>query len=316
MNEAAGVVTGSGTRTHQDTVVICGGRGFIGSALVQALTARGYSVLVLSRSGSGETHHGASVLAYSELAQLRACRAVINLAGADIAGGRWTAARKQELRGSRLETTALLCEWVRQLQSPPQVFVSASAIGYYGETGETPVDESAAAGHDFASRLCRDWEAALDLPADIRRVILRIGVVLGPRGGALRRMLPAFRLGLGGPIGHGRQWMSWIALADLLNLILSALDDAKYAGVYNAVAPEPVRNRDFARALGGVLHRPALLPVPAFVLRLLLGEMSSLLLGSQRILPQHALEQGFQFRYAEIEQALATALGQVDESGG
>lgn len=291
----------------QDTVVISGGSGFIGSALVPALLAQGLQPIVLSRQ-AGPRADGTEVLTYDALDQLQACRAVINLAGADIAGARWSARRKQELRDSRLQTTRRLCQWAGRLAQPPELFLSASAIGYYGDTGEQAVDEDSPPGDDFGAGLCRDWEATLRLPERTRQVILRIGVVLGPGGGALQRMLLPFRLGLGGPIGHGRQWMSWVAMEDLLGMVLAALKQPAYAGVYNAVAPAPVRNADFARSLGRVLHRPAILPLPAFVLRLLMGEMSSLLLGSQRVLPGRLQAQGFDWRLPDLDTALQAAV--------
>ncbi len=290
-------------QSQDGAIIIAGGTGYIGRAVQAALQERGTPVIVLSRRPGAAPEAG-----YPALGQIGACRGVVNLAGANIAGGRWTHRRQAALRASRLDTTTLLCGWIRQQKAPPPAFVSASAIGYYGDTGDQPVDEDGPAGSDFGAQLCRDWERSIDLPAQTREVVLRFGVVLGPGGGALQRMLPAFRLGLGGRLGHGRQWMSWIALDDAVRLIVQALEEPKMRGVYNAVAPEPVRNAHFARALGGALHRPAVLPVPAAVLRLLLGEMSSLLLGSQRVVSARLPALGFQFRYPTLQGALMHAL--------
>ncbi len=291
----------------KDAILISGGSGFIGSALVPALSARGMTPLVISRQPV-RTCHGAPVIGYEGLKDLDSCRAIINLAGADIAGGRWSERRKKELRDSRLQTTGRLSAWARQLSQPPGLFLSASAIGYYGETGENEASEESTAGQDFGARLCADWEAEIAAPEATRTVILRIGVVLGKGGGALKRMHLPFLLGLGGPIGDGRQWMSWVALDDLVAMMLAALDQQDYRGVYNAVAPEPVRNGQFARSLGRVLKRPACLPMPAPVLRALMGEMSGLLLGSQRVLPRRLQEQGFEWQLPELEGALGRAL--------
>ncbi len=292
-------------------VLVTGGRGFVGTALVQHLVQRGEKVVVLSRESGGE-HCGAPVISYAELAQVGAARGCVNLAGANIAGGRWSSARKQELRGSRLTVTQQISEWAQGLSQPLEFLINASAIGYYGETGEAVVTESSPCGAGFAAELCRDWEAAIDLPPATRSVIFRIGVVLGARGGALQRMLPPFKFGLGGPIGNGQQWMAWIALDDLIDLMLAAMEDVSMQGVYNAVAPNPVRNGEFARSLGRVLHRPAVLPVPAFLLKMLLGEMSELLLGSQRVVSDRLSSTAFQFSYPRVDKALARAVaGQV-----
>ncbi len=296
------------TETQQSRpIVVAGGRGFIGTALVQQLKARGDEVVVVSRTGGG-THAGAPVYAYQDLDTLRCVRGVINLAGADIAGRRWSQARKQELRESRLNPTRALCAWVRGLQAVPECFINASAIGYYGPTGDVPVSEADLAGNDFGAQLCRDWEAAIEVPNGCRTVIFRIAVVLGPGGGALQRMLPPFRWGLGGPLGSGQQWMSWIALADLLALIIRSIDDPQWHGAYNAVAPQTVRNREFAKTLGQVLQRPAVLPLPACVLRGALGEMSGLLLAPQRIETQRLSEHAFTFKHAALESALHAAV--------
>jgi uncharacterized protein (TIGR01777 family) len=195
----------------------------------------------------------------------------------------------------------------------PAVILSASAVGYYGDRGEEKLEEASPPGEGFLAEVCRDWEGALlDGPADgTRRAAFRIGMVLGPGGGAMARLLPVFRAGLGGRLGNGRQWMSWIHVEDLAELLLFALQTPSVSGVLNAVAPQPVTNREFTRTLAGVLRRPALLPAPAFALRLLLGEMSSILLESQRALPSTALAQGFSFRFPELRAALEDVCGRA-----
>lgn len=283
-------------------LLIAGGRGFVGSALVQALQQRGDPVIVLSRAPGG-THCGAPVMGYAELNHLSWARGIVNLAGEDIAGARWTDRRKAKLRKSRLDVTQRLSDWARSCAKAPEFFIGASAIGYYGRSEERILTEDSPVGSGFGAELCRDWESAVQPPETTRRVILRIGVVLG-QGGALARMLPAFRLGLGGRMGNGRQWMAWIALDDLVSLMIAAIDDRRYAGVYNAVAPEPVRNRDFALALARSLHRPALLPMPGFVLQLLMGEMSTLLLDSQRVTSTRLPAISFRFSYPLLDVAL------------
>jgi len=235
----------------------------------------------------------------------------VNLAGASIAAGRWTEARKRLLWSSRVDATQSLIAALSRLSPPPAVFISASAVGYYGDRGDELLTEASAPGKDFLAQLAQNWEAAAQQAAQhgMRTVILRFGMVLAPHGGALARMLPPFRFGLGGPLGSGRQWVSWIALEDAVGIITQALEHAEWGGVYNAVAPEPVRNRDFARALGHVLGRPAALPVPAVALRLLFGELAdALLLASQRVIPQRLQAVGYQYAYNDLTMALAAML--------
>lgn len=279
-------------------VLITGGSGFIGRALCTELRRAGATATVLSRRPDAvRLPVGAQVV--GSLEGLPAVDAVVNLAGENLAGGRWTAARKQRFRDSRLDVTRQLVDWLARLPAAqrPKVLVSASAIGYYGLGGEQPLDESAPAGEDFAAGLCRDWEAAA-MRAEalgLRVCRLRIGIVLGHSGGALAQMLPAFRLGLGGRLGNGRQWMSWIRRNDLARMIVWLLNKPDARGAYNGTAPEPVRNAEFTGALAAALRRPALLPVPAPVLRLALGEMAELLLHGHPVLPTRALAEGFEF---------------------
>lgn len=290
-------------------LLITGGTGFIGRPLCKALLARGHEVTVLSRNPARARLPG-KVRLVERLDGLRDIEGVVNLAGENLADGRWTSTRKQAFHDSRIGTTRRLVEWMESLPRRPSVLISGSAIGYYGAHGDEELTESAAAGEDFAARLCRDWEAEA-LRAEglgVRVCRLRIGVVLSPGGGALAKMLPAFRLGLGGRMGDGQQWMSWIRRADLVQLILWLLRTPAAVGAYNATAPDPVRNAEFAALLAAALKRPALLPMPAPVLRAMFGEMSELLLKGQRVMPAKALAEGFQFRSPRLEMALGDML--------
>jgi uncharacterized protein (TIGR01777 family) len=237
--------------------------------------------------------------------------AVVHLAGESIAAGRWTAAVKERIRRSRVDGTRLLAETLARLERRPRVLVSASAVGYYGDRGDEPLTEESPPGVGFLADVARAWEAAAD-PAravGIRVVHPRLGLVLAREGGALPRMALPFRLGLGGVIGSGRQYWSWIALPDAVRVIERALADATLAGPVNAVAPAPATNREFTRALGRVLGRPTLLPFPALGVRLLMGEMGrALLLGSARVLPRRLERAGFRFEHPELEGALRGAL--------
>lgn len=237
--------------------------------------------------------------------------AVVNLLGEPIAAGRWTRSRRAAIRDSRVLGTRNLAKAIFALSPRPRVFVSGSAIGYYGPRGDEELDEGAAPGEGYLASLAREWEseALRDATPDVRVVLLRTGIVLGPEGGALREMLRPFRLGLGGRVGSGRQWMSWIHLEDICGLILHAIDAEAVRGPLNGTAPLPVRNSEFARTLGRVLHRPAVLPAPAFALRLALGEMAeALLLTGQRVVPRRALETGYAFRHPRLEGALESLL--------
>lgn len=296
-------------------VLITGGTGLIGQRLCQALIARGDAVTVLSR----RPHQvaaicGPQVKAIAHIDQIPEYDfdAVINLAGAPIVDAAWTAQRKQELLASRVGLTRNLVDQLLQLGRPPKIFLSGSAIGYYGSNEAVELDENAAAGDDFPSCLCRDWEAeaqryqarASEQGHQVRLVLLRTGLVLDPRGGVLKKMMLPFRLGLGGKLGHGRQWMSWIHHRDYLNAVLSLLDDAKSAGPFNLVAPQPVSNASFTQCLAQVLHRPAVFSVPAFVMKLVLGERAMLVLEGAHVAPKKLLEQGFQFQFQDLSLAL------------
>lgn len=291
-------------------VLVTGGSGFIGGALCARLQADRHTVTVLTRDPTRTARDVPGVRAVATLAEVAGIDAVVNLAGEPLADGRWTDARKQAFRDSRLDTTRALLAWMAQQATPPAVLVSGSAIGYYGPRGDNRLDEAAPAADDFAARLCHDWEAAArEAEAlGVRVCTLRIGVVLHPDGGALAKMLTPFRLGAGGPMGTGKQWMSWITRDDLVSLLVFLLEDTKASGAYNGTAPEPVRNEDFARALGVALHRPALLRTPAFALKALFGEMSSLLLTGQRVVPARAQAAGFVFAHPTLDAALAALL--------
>ncbi len=292
-------------------VLVTGGTGFIGRALCARLKAAGHDVTVLSRRPAevaGICGDGvAGVGSLDEISPATTLDAVINLAGESIADRRWSAARKQQLIDSRLQTTRDLTRFLNDLSEPPVGFISASAVGYYGATGDRELDENSPPVKEFQHELCRRWEEAARSgeTAAGRVCILRLGIVLGPEGGALKKMLPAFRLGLGGPIGDGRQWMSWVHRTDVLNMIDFLLADTGQAGVYNATAPTPVMNRQFAQQLGKALGRPAVLPVPGLVLRMALGELSHLLLTGQNVRPRRFLKAGFQYQYPRLDQALA-----------
>lgn len=237
--------------------------------------------------------------------------AVVHLAGENVAQ-RWSASAKQAIHDSRVEGTKQLVRGLAALEQAqrPRVFVSASAIGYYGAHGDEPIDEDAPAGGDFLARTCRAWEIeALEAqPLGMRVATLRTGVVLDQHGGALGKMLPPFKLGVGGPIASGRQFISWIHVADVIGIALAAINGEQWEGPINATAPEPQRNRDFSRALGRVLHRPSLLPVPGAALALLYGEMAEIVTGGARVLPAKALVLGYEFRYPRLEEALRAAL--------
>lgn len=292
-------------------VLITGGTGFIGRALCPQLLQAGHQLTVLTRHKSAAPAQLAGVQLIEHLEAAAGVDAVINLAGQPLAEGRWTAARKQLFRDSRIGTTRQLLAWMASLPQRPHTLVSASAIGYYGPHDDTPLSEAARHGDDYAAMLCRDWEAEAGRAEalGLRVCTLRIGIVLAREGGALAKMLPPFRLGLGGPMGDGGQWMSWVSRSDLVRLIQWLLENTAASGAYNGTAPQPVSNREFAHSLGRVLHRPARLTTPALALKLLFGEMATaLLLSGQRVLPTRAEAEGFVFRHRELEAALRETL--------
>jgi hypothetical protein len=302
-------------------IVLTGATGTIGSALARALSARGDTVLALSRDvgraarvlGSGvqvQTWADPAAKPPDESA-LAGADAVVNLLGEPISQ-RWSAEVKQRIRDSRVLATRNLVAGLQALPAErrPSVLVSQSATGFYGPRGDEAVDETVPAGSDFLAGVVRDWEAeALAISGEARVVLTRTGVVLSPEGGALGKMLPFFRLGIGGPVASGRQYVAWVHLDDLVGAILCCLDDERAVGPVNATAPAPVSNREFSRTLGRVLHRPAVLPVPSFALQLLYGEMSQIVTTGQRVMPARLGALGYKFAYPQLEPALRAALG-------
>lgn len=295
----------------QRRIAITGASGFIGSALARSLTTDGNEVVRIGRDEGSDVRWDPARGALDESA-LDGVAAVVHLAGATIAK-RWTQERKREIRESRLQGTRLIAEHCARMTRPPEVLVSGSAIGIYGSRGDDWLDERSAVGDDFLAAVSREWEEATApaRAAGIRVVLLRTGVVLHPAGGALAKMLLPFQLGAGGWLGTGRQWMSWISRTDLIGAIHHALQTPAIAGPMNATAPEPVTNRTFTATLARVLRRPALVPVPAFALRLLFGEMADgTVLASQRVRPAVLEGAGFRFQHPSLSSALRFELGE------
>ena len=298
--------------------ILAGGTGFIGQALREHLTEAGHEVVVLTRRAALEDKPGICMRyaawnppaagAWEE--ELDGANGVINLAGEAIVGKRWTAEQKKRIARSRIDATRAIVDGLARAKQKPALLINASAVGYYGFTQDEELTESSPAGNDFLATTCKAWEAEA-LRAEsfgVRVVLLRTGVVLEKNGGAIQKMLPPFRLGLGGPLGDGKQWMSWIHLDDLVGLILFAIEGNNVRGALNGTAPNPVRMKEFTRTLGRVLHRPAFFPVPAFLLRTLLGEMADILLKGQRVFPRRARELGYAFRFTELEPTLKEIL--------
>lgn len=297
-------------------VAITGGTGLIGTALTEALRARGDLVVIVSRRGPA----GATRVVWDPAEGFEAhdalvgIDAVINLAGESVAG-RWTARKKTRIHDSRQQATQAVIAAIEQAGAErPRVLVNASAVGFYGSTGEQPVDESSPPGDDFLATVTRDWEraaAAVEHLTDppVRLCVARIGVVLSADGGALAKMLPAFRMGVGGKLGSGQQWMSWISLHDVVAALMWLLDHDDARGAYNLVAPTPVRNAEFTAALGRVLRRPTVMPIPRFGVKLAFGEMGdTVLLHGQQVVPRRLLDAGFTFADPQLEPVLASLL--------
>jgi len=293
-------------------VMISGASGLVGRELVRLLTASGHSVtrLVRREAGEGELRWDPRTGQLEEEPP-SGIDAAVHLAGENIAAQRWTAAVKRRIRDSRVEGTRRLCETLARWARPPRTLISASAIGYYGDRGDERLEENSPAGSGFLAEVARDWEAATQpaAAAGIRVVVVRLGVVLSPRGGALVRMLPIFRFGGGGVIGSGRQYWSWISLDDTAGAICHLLENESVSGPVNVVAPQSVTNAEFTKTLASVLSRPAMVPLPAFAARWALGEMAEgLLLASARVEPKRLLESGFEFRHPTLATALRSLL--------
>jgi uncharacterized protein len=301
-------------------VFVTGGTGLIGTRLVKRLESRGDQVVVLTRRpaaarelfGAGVTAvEGDPVSPGDWMAQAAACDGVINLAGENLFARRWNAAFKQLLVDSRVKSTHNVAQALigapRHKDGEAKVLVSTSAIGIYGPHGDEELTEDSPSGADYLAKLCLDWEQAAEPAgaAGIRTAVVRVGVVLDKNGGALAKLLTPFKLGAGGPVGSGKQWMSWIHHVDLVSLFLLALDNSNANGPLNGTAPNPVTNGDFSKALGRALHRPAFLPTPGFALRLALGEVADVITEGQRVLPNRSLGLGMQYRFPAIDAALA-----------
>ena len=293
-------------------ILITGGTGFVGQALCPRLEAAGHDVVILTRQQGIRLPAGASAAATAlEGLDATGFGAVVNLAGAPIGDGRWTESRRKLLLQSRVATTAKVIEWMASARRGPRVLVSASAVGYYGEQGDRPVTEDTPPAPGFTHDLCAAWEreAGKASAFGARVCLMRIGVVLDRDGGALAKMLPAFRLGAGGRLGSGRHYFPWIHRDDTASACQWLLENPRAQGAYNVSAPKPVTNAEFTRALGRALGRPAVLPMPEAALKLLFGEMSELLLVSDRMIPKRLLDEGFRFRYPDLDGALAAIFG-------
>ena len=309
-----------GPRTNVK-IVLAGGSGFLGRALSEHLVGRQHQVVILTRGESVPSSTGARPVSWqpdgspnpaSWAREIDGADAIVNLAGAGIADRRWTRHRKDELRQSRAQATRSLVAAIRAASVKPATFVQGSAVGFYGVAGDEVFDESFPPGQDFLGQLCVSWEAEAHPAAALgcRLVILRSGVVLGRGGGMLKKVIPPFQFFVGGPIASGRQYLSWIHVADWIALVTWAIETPSVSGVVNATSPGPATNADFSRALGRALRRPSWLRVPGFALRILFGEMASdMLIAGQRVVPKRALEAGFTFKHPDIDSALAQVQG-------
>jgi uncharacterized protein (TIGR01777 family) len=303
-----------GKDTGPKRMLLSGASGMLGKAISAALTQRGANLVKLVRhdpKAVDEMHWNPMEGKISSRETLEGLTAAFHLSGANVSSRRWTAKYKREMTESRVNTTHFLAETLARLENPPSVLITASAVGFYGDRGDEILDETSSAGHGYFPDLCAAWEAAAQpaIDAGIRVVHLRFGVVLGPDGGALARLAPMFRLGIGGKLGDGHQWMSWVSETDVVDAALFALDHHEISGSFNTVAPNPVTNAEFTRDLAHAVHRPAILPAPAFALRLAFGEMADeALLASTRAIPTRLLTAGFRFTYPTLPEALTAAL--------
>jgi hypothetical protein len=292
-------------------ILITGGTGFIGSALSVGLLSNGHNVIITSRHRNSLWYEDRGILKWRppDLIPkdiMSRIGAIVNLAGEPITSGRWTKARKDRILSSRIETTRAMVESMRAVKPVPGLLISASAIGYYGPRGDEYITEEDSPGEDFLAQVCKSWEEEALKAQDlgVRVVLLRIGIVLGSGGGALPRMALPFKLFLGGSIGSGRQWFSWIHIDDVVGIIRHIIENATITGPVNLTAPQPVTNKEFSSTLARVLGRPAWLPVPALILKIALGELADVLLTGQRVLPEKILKAGYKFKYPGIEEAL------------
>ena len=299
-------------------IVVTGATGLIGRELCKELFLRGDELTIFSTN----VEKAKVVLPFAKevvewknydkdySVHLEGKDAVIHLAGVSVAGKRWTPTYKKEIYDSRINTTRNLVLSIEKCEQKPEVFISASAIGFYGERGDSILSETSSVGNDFLSHVCADWEIASEQIAkfDVRRVIIRTGIVLSVNDGALKKMLLPFQLYFGGPLGNGKQWFSWIHLADIISLYLFLLDNKNLKGLFNAVSPQPVQMKVFAKTLGKVLHKPSLFPVPKFILHLVMGESASAILASQKVKPEALLKAGFKFKFEDLDAALIKLL--------
>jgi len=285
-------------------VLLTGASGFIGSRLSKRLETAGHRVLPVSRKPGAGYDWSDKSLAEG----VREADAIIHLAGENLFAKRWSTAQKEVLRSSRTAPTMKLASLAAERK--PACFISASAVGYYGPNSNDQLHEGSPHGHDFLASLCSDWEAATTAAstAGVRTAVVRTGVVLGLGGGALSKMLPPFKLGLGGPLGSGKQWVSWIHIEDLVSVFLFILENPNASGAFNGTAPQPVTMKELAKSLGRALHRPAIFPVPAPMLRLALGEVADILLTGQYVEPRRTSEAGFKFQFADVERAMIDIL--------
>jgi uncharacterized protein (TIGR01777 family) len=299
--------------------LVTGATGFVGQRVVKQLTDGGDQVVVLTRNiAKGALNFGnkCQYFMWSDTATLPpkeafdGVDAVINLMGEGIADKRWDESQKKKIYDSRIVATSNLIEVIKGLSKKPSAFISASAVGIYGNRGDEEINESSSTADDFLARICKDWEQAASKAKDLglRTAIIRIGVVIGKDGGALKKMLPIFKLGAGGPVGSGKQYMSWIHVDDIAGMFVRTAKDASLEGIFNGTSPYPAKSKDFARELGKVLHRPAFAPAPALALKLVFGEMSQVLLDGQKVLPVKFKENKFSYRYPTLEMALTESI--------
>jgi uncharacterized protein len=296
-------------------ILITGASGLIGTALRRSLAEKGRGMLLASRREPKDERHiqwdPSTGFADEDLVRLEGLDAVVHLAGESISGLRWTDEKKKAIRDSRVQGTRTIIEAFARLEKKPKVFISGSATGFYGDRGDSEMNESNSAGDTFLSEVCKEWEAESRRAEDmgIRTVLLRTGIVLSKNGGALAAMLTPFKLGVGGVVGSGKQWMSWVSLDDVVAIINFVLENEEIHGPVNAVAPNPVTNAEFTKALGKELYRPTILPLPEFAVNLVFGEMGdALLLDSTRVVPKRLLEAGYEFKFTDLQPALRHAL--------